>query len=204
MPSMKSRRAKRVEARHGLVEEQQLGPLRDGQGERELGPLTPGELARALAGVEAELGDAPLGERAIPPGVEPAAKPQVVGDGQVGVRRGVLGDEPDLGELGRVLRGRRPQHLDGSRARGEQPAARRISVVLPAPFGPTSPTTRPAGNRRVQSDSAHRRRYRLPRPRAAKTVSCVMVSSSTRRAVTARSRNLSPGCDPPTGMLDQL
>lgn len=36
------------------------------------------------------------------------------------------------------------------------PTARFSSVLLPAPFGPTSPTTRPAGMSSVQSDSAHR------------------------------------------------
>ena len=50
------------------------------------------------------------------------------------------------------------------RVGASSPTARRSSVVLPAPFGPTSPTTRPAGTASVQSDSAHRRRYRLPRP----------------------------------------
>jgi hypothetical protein len=38
------------------------------------------------------------------------------------------------------------------------PTARCSRVVLPAPFGPTSPTTRPAGMARVHSDKAQRRR----------------------------------------------
>ena len=46
------------------------------------------------------------------------------------------------------------------------PTIRLSSVVLPAPFGPTRPVTRPTGMSRVQSRSAHRRRYCLPRPRA--------------------------------------
>ena len=40
----------RVEAGHRLVEDQQLGPLGDGQGQRELGPLAARELARLLRG----------------------------------------------------------------------------------------------------------------------------------------------------------
>ena len=39
-----------------------------------------------------------------------------------------------------------------------RPTARLSSVVLPAPFGPTSPVTCPAGISRVQSCRAHRRR----------------------------------------------
>ena len=42
------------------------------------------------------------------------------------------------------------------------PAASCSRVVLPAPFGPTSPTTFPAGMVKVQSLSAHCRPYFLP------------------------------------------
>ena len=52
----------RVEARHGLVEDQQLGSLGDRQGEGELGPLAAGELAGLLVRVEAELLDPALGQ----------------------------------------------------------------------------------------------------------------------------------------------
>ena len=45
----------RVEAGHRLVEEQQLGPLGQRQGERELGPLAAGQRAGPLAPVQAEL-----------------------------------------------------------------------------------------------------------------------------------------------------
>ena len=38
------------------------------------------------------------------------------------------------------------------------------SVVLPAPFGPTSATTCPSGTASVHSRSAHVPRYRLPSP----------------------------------------
>lgn len=43
-------------------------------------------------------------------------------------------------------------------------AATDISVVLPAPLGPTSPQIRPAGNRNEQSRSAQPRRYLRPTP----------------------------------------
>ena len=51
-----------------------------------------------------------------------------------------------------------------------RPTARWRKVLLPAPLGPTSPTTRPAGTSRVQSESAHLRPYFLPRPWASSTV----------------------------------
>ena len=45
-----------------------------------------------------------------------------------------------------------------------RPTARFSSVVLPAPFGPTSAATCPAGIASVHSRSAHVPPYRLPRP----------------------------------------
>src|ERR1700733_455455 len=45
-----------------------------------------------------------------------------------------------------------------------RPTVRFRSVVLPAPFGPTSAVTWPAGTSRVHSRSAHVPPYRLPRP----------------------------------------
>ena len=47
-----------VQAGHRLVEEEELGPLGDGQREGQLGPLAAGERSRPLAGVEIELLDA--------------------------------------------------------------------------------------------------------------------------------------------------
>ena len=47
----------RVEAGDRLVEDEQLGPLGDGQGQRELRALAAGELAGLLLRVEAELVD---------------------------------------------------------------------------------------------------------------------------------------------------
>ena len=44
----------RVEARHRLVEQEQLGPLGDAEGEGELGALAAGEPSGALLRVEAE------------------------------------------------------------------------------------------------------------------------------------------------------
>ena len=51
-----------VEAGDRLVEQQQLGPLGDRQGEGELGPLAAGQRPGPLPEVEAELADAAVGE----------------------------------------------------------------------------------------------------------------------------------------------
>src|SRR6266496_3397386 len=80
----------------------------------------------------------------------------MVGNAQPGVGGAVLGDEADLGQLRRVGGGA------AAEVGASSPTARCSSVVLPAPLGPTSPTTRPAGMARVQSVSAQRRPYRLP------------------------------------------
>ena len=62
------------------------------------------------------------------------------------VQRGVLGDEPDLGQDRRVVvrRLRRRPGPCPRRARS-RPTARCSSVLLPAPFGPTRAAIRPAG-----------------------------------------------------------
>jgi hypothetical protein len=40
----------------------------------------------------------------------------------------------------------------------------RMAVVLPEPFGPSSPTTWPGGTEKVRPSSATRSPYRLVRP----------------------------------------
>src|SRR6185312_13759822 len=59
-----------VERGDGLVEDEQLRPLRDCQGERELRALTPGQFPCPLVGVEPELRYARLAEFAVPARVE--------------------------------------------------------------------------------------------------------------------------------------
>ena len=72
----------RVEARDRLVEDEQLGPLRDAQGERELRTLAAGQLPGPLPRVQAELLDPRLRQGAVPARVEPRAETQMVGDAQ--------------------------------------------------------------------------------------------------------------------------
>ena len=86
-------------------------------------------------------------QRVVPAGVQPRAELQVVLDAEAAVGRRVLGDEADPGALLRRARGaarRAPRSCPRSAA--SRPAARFSSVLLPAPLGPTRPTTRPAGH----------------------------------------------------------
>ena len=111
----------RVEAGDRLVEDQQLGSLREPEGQRELGALAAGELAGLLARVEAEAVDPATGGGVVPARVEVGAEAQVVGDREPGVRRGVLGDEADLGQLGRVGGRAAAAHLDRPGGRRQEP-----------------------------------------------------------------------------------
>ena len=86
------------------------------------------------------------------------AEAQVVGHRQLAVGRGVLGDETHPGQLRRTVRRVSAQNADRPRRRDSSPTARFKSVVFPAPFGPTSPTTCPEGTSRLQSVRAQRRR----------------------------------------------
>ncbi len=70
----------RVETGHRLVQDEQLGSFRDGQGQGQLGALATGQLPGALVGIEAELADAAPGCLIVPVRVEPPAQPQMVGD----------------------------------------------------------------------------------------------------------------------------
>jgi hypothetical protein len=146
-----------VEACDRLVEHEQLRSLGDGEGECKLGALTAGEFASLLSRVEPKALDAALGELRVPARVRPPAESEVIGDRESGIGRGVLGDKADTGELAR-RRARRPPRtaIDPALAR-RRPTEIWSSVVLPAPFEPTSPMTLPAGMIRVHSESAHLR-----------------------------------------------
>src|ERR1700683_1507834 len=84
------------------------------------------------------------------------------------------------------------------------PVARLIKVVLPAPFGPTSPATCPTGTGSVQSATAQRWPQRLPRLRASiAAVALVIllppVQRTRRPAETAPRCPRSPGPPPVRG-----
>ncbi len=115
----------RVEAGHGLVEDEQLRSLRDGEGQRKLGALPAGQLPGLLGRVEAEFGDPVIGNLLIPAGVGVGTETQMVGDGQARVGGRVLGDEAHLGQLCGTGRRLAAEHLDAAR-RGSQQAHRDV------------------------------------------------------------------------------
>ena len=147
----------RVQARDGLVHQEQLRSLRERERERELGALAAREPARPLARAEPELVDARPGEGVVEHGVQVRAEPEVVLDAEPPVEGGVRGTKPMRASAGSSEVGWPRTSIDPA-VGSSSPAARLSSVDLPAPFGPTSPTTCPRGNRSVQSSSAQRLR----------------------------------------------
>ena len=95
-------------------------------------------------------------ERVVPARVELAAERQHLRDAEALVERVLLRDEADAREQrGGIAPRREAEHADVSRGRpASGPIASCSSVVLPAPFGPTSAVTEPAGISSVQSRSA--------------------------------------------------
>ena len=87
----------RVQAGHRLIQEQQLRPLGDRQGQRELGPLPAGQLPGLLAGIQVQPVDPAAGQLFVPARVEARAQPEVIGDRQPGVDRRILGQESHPG-----------------------------------------------------------------------------------------------------------
>ena len=154
----------RVEAGDRLVQDQQLGPLCDRKRQRELGSLATRELSGPLPGIESELFDPVFSLLRLPAGVEPAAEAQVVRDRQRRVGGVSWATKPTRPSCAGLSAGRPPSTAIVPAVGSNRPTARCSSVVLPAPFGPTSPTTFPAGIESVQSRSAQRRPYCLPSP----------------------------------------
>ena len=148
----------RVEAGDWFIEDQQLGPLRDGHGEGELRTLPTRQLSGPAAPVEAELGDSPFGEIAIPSRVEPRAEPEMIIDAQIGVRRGVLGDEPDPSDLRRVGGRRSTEHLHVAGVGCDEPDREAHQGGLAGPVRADEPDDAPGRNR----DSTIRERPAAP------------------------------------------
>ena len=92
----------------------------------------------------------------VPARVEPGAEPQVVARPTARRTSGCPGRRSRPWPAAPAPAAGRPPRPRSCRPSGSsRPTARLSSVVLPAPLGPTSPTTRPAGMRSVQSVSAH-------------------------------------------------
>jgi len=115
----------RVQRRDWLVEQQQPGPLGQGQRERQLGALASGESAHFLIRRYTQARQPVPHRRLIPAGVQPRAGADVILGGEAPVQRDLLRQEADAGQKGRVLAGTAAEHRDlaaaGRSQPGEQP-----------------------------------------------------------------------------------
>ncbi len=161
-----------VEPFRRFVQQEDVGPVHDGPGQRHPLPLPLGEAADDPVG---ELvGAGPLqrvGRRRLPLAAGHARQAGQVGDvlegDVVAVERRILGQVPDPGP-GR--RHRRPDRRRRGRRcpadPGNRPASRRSNVVLPAPLGPRRPRISPGRRSRSTSSTAVRGPYRMTIPLA--------------------------------------
>ena len=138
---------KRVEAGDRFVEDEQLGPLGDGDGEGELGTLSAGELARLLLRLKVEPFDTGLRKLGIPAGIQLGAELEVIGDGQARVGRSVLGDVADPRQLGGTRGGLFAEHLDSASGRREHPAGDLQQGGLARAVGPDQADDMPRRDR---------------------------------------------------------
>jgi hypothetical protein len=92
----------RVQARHRLVQQQQVRPLGEGERERDLRSLAAGQPADAAVQRDAQVAQPVAGQHGVPSPVQPAAHRDVLGRGEVRVERGVLRHEPHPVEQARL------------------------------------------------------------------------------------------------------
>ena len=144
----------RVERRDRLVEQQHPRQLGQRQRQRHLGALAAGQRAHALVKRNAQLRQPGPYQRGVPARVHVRPDADVILGGEPRVQRNLLGEKPDLGQERRILRGAPPRTEAVPPVGLASPASSRSSVVLPAPFGPTSADTRPSGTVTVHSVSA--------------------------------------------------
>ena len=143
----------RVERCDRLVEHEQLRPLGERERERELRLLASGQPSDLLPKREPEPREPTGRQIAFPARVELAAQLEHLCDGEAAVERMLLSDEADPGQDEGVLRADQPRTRSPVLA-AVSPISVCRRVVLPAPFGPTSAVTEPAGIVSEQSRSA--------------------------------------------------
>ncbi|GAB3802384.1 hypothetical protein GCM10027605_21760 [Micromonospora zhanjiangensis] len=126
----------RVQAGDRLVEQQQPGPLGQGERQRHLGALPAGQLADRLVRRDAELGQPVAGQRVVPPlSVQLGARGDQFGGGEVPVQRGVLGDETDVGQHLPVVVRRLAEQPDRPGVGPQQPHRQVQQRALARPVG---------------------------------------------------------------------
>jgi hypothetical protein len=182
----------RVQAGDRLVEQEQVGMLGQSHGQGELDPLPTGQRPGSLPEIQAKPFDPAPGLLPVPLRVEPRAGSQVVSDRQPGVHRRVLGDEPDPGHLARPVRGPSAEHADRAGRRREEPDGQVQQRGLARPVRAYEPDHPASRDGQVQSRSAQRRPYLLPRPAASR----MAVTRPPRRGSRVARSGRSPRCRP--------
>ena len=174
----------RVETRGRLVEQQQLGVVQHGPGQRQPGlharRVAADPLVERVEDAEAGGGLADGLDRVAAEPVQLGGVLEVVPPRQPVVERG-------LGRRRRRIDGARPRRSGPGRTRRcarsprsgvSAPVITRMAVVLPAPFGPSSTVMRPFGARMVRCDSAGTRPKAFDTSRISTTRSLGSISST--------------------------
>ena len=149
-----------VEAVHRLVQDQQLGVGQQATSDAEPLPHAKRITADTIVGPGGETH--PLEDRRHPRGRAAIAyrrrDPQVLAAGEVKVKAGLFDDRSDPRQChfpaGWHRHAKQPEPCRTSGL--VRPSTIRITVVLPAPLGPSSPNAHPAGTRRSSPATASR------------------------------------------------
>ena len=143
----------RVEADRGLVEDEQVGLAEQGDGQRHPGPLSAREPADDAGprGRRARRSRRTRATRSLADPEDPGEEAQVLGDGEVVVDAGLLGDVADPVCAGTPTPAGSPNTSTAPEVIRCTPTRPRISVVLPHPDGPSRPVTWPAATPKSRS-----------------------------------------------------
>ena len=136
-----------VEVGYRFVQQQQLGPLAQGDGQRHLGLLTPRESPYPLVERDTKSSEAVGGQRLIPSGVNPSTEVEHLSDAEVLIQGLVLGDETDPGELLGTSRRRAIQHGDPAHRGADQADTQMQQRGLAGTVGTDQPDDAPRGYR---------------------------------------------------------
>jgi hypothetical protein len=143
--------ARRIEAGERLVEQEGARLVEEAARDRQLLPHAARQLGRQRLALARELHlreQRPDPRLRVAHAVEPRHEAQVLLHREVVEQLRLVGHEGERALGGhRVHREVDAGHADAPGRRDDDPAMLRSVVVLPAPFGPTSPSTSPGGTR---------------------------------------------------------
>ena len=133
--------AGRIEVRARLVEQQQLGVVQHGPGDRHALHHPTGECPQRLVGAVCEPhGREHLLDAILPHAVQARVEAQVLARGQLAVEQRLVAEQPDAPAHGPgvIAGGSRPSTVTRPAWGRSSVASTLSSVVLPAPFGPNT------------------------------------------------------------------